>query len=227
MRTKYQISATITGFSDHTVFYLHDIDTQSDMNSAAIFRDKFEMEGDLNSAPKLLWLRTKKNGKTYYCILFIGNETVTVNGDISDMPYDMQITGSSIQDVHNLWKDQTKELYKQRQELINESKPFWTGIKLIDQKVHLIRMDFIREHYNSYWGLEELFNLADRFSADSVQNFYDQLTPEYKTSHYGKRIYNYLNSGKPVKILDEGIGAGQTCMELLAGSGWHLRVNCD
>jgi hypothetical protein len=49
---QYIISANITGFPDSTKFYLKDLDTDTDIDSALVMHHSFSMKGRLGVRPK-------------------------------------------------------------------------------------------------------------------------------------------------------------------------------
>src|SRR6185312_9547181 len=105
------------GFNNGAKFYLKDVDVDSDIDSVVIRNNQFVMRGSLADAPKSLWLYTKTSTNFYYTTLMIGNETITINGDIKDFPFDLSISGSKTQDEHTLLLNQEKAGYKERNKL--------------------------------------------------------------------------------------------------------------
>lgn len=210
---QYDIKANITGFANGTKFYLQDVDVNSNIDSAIIQNNHFELKGTLGNAPKNLWLTATSGKNFYYTVLLISNERVNIKGDIKDFPFYLSITGSKSQDDFNLQFSLLRDDYKQRDELVKayfslkgdsteiKGKAIWKTIRKIDSTDNKINMDFIGTHHNSYAGLMQLFYLKGEFSKDSLQHIYNNLKPEFKNSSYGQRIATYLKVGD---ILKEG-----------------------
>ncbi|MEJ7559312.1 MAG: TlpA disulfide reductase family protein [Pedobacter sp.] len=208
---QYSIIAHVTGFPDGTKFYLNDVDIDTDIDSALIRNNSFSLKGTLGESPRSLWVSTVFNNKTYYFSLLMGNEKVSVKGDIKDFPFDLKITGSKTQDGHNKLISLIKEGYKQRNPLVEEyfalkgdsarAKAVQTIIAKLDSVDKATRMNYVRQNLNSYSGLNALFDLKDDFPADTMRLFYKSINPEFRNSRFGKRIDTYIKVGK---ILEEG-----------------------
>lgn len=208
---QYIISANITGFPDSTKFYLKDLDTNSDIDSARIIHHSFSMKGRLGSPPQSLWLCSNYNNNFYYAILLIGNDTISVKGDIKDLPFDVSVTGSKIQDDLNILNALTKEGYKTRQKLVAEYfslKPDSAKIKgdalvnamnVLDSTRQDVTRKFIRDHLNTYPALQYIYFLRKAYGRDSMRVWYAALTPSMQQSQFGLRIANYLKVGDPLK----------------------------
>lgn len=208
---QYIISANITGFPDSTKFFLKDLDTQSDIDSALIIHNSFTLNGRLPSPPHSLWLYANYNNNFYYLILLIGNDTISVNGNIKDFPFDLSITGSKIQDGLNILNAFTKEGYKMRQKLLEEyfslkpdsakvrGKVIVNAMNALDSTNQKVTQRFIRDHLNTYPALQYMYFLRKAYGRDSLRTLYAALTPSMQESQFGLRIVNYLKVGDPVK----------------------------
>jgi thiol-disulfide isomerase/thioredoxin len=214
---QYLIRAEVTGFPDNTKFYLKDLDVDSDIDSAVLKNNRFEMRGKISDAPKSLWIYASANKNSYYTTLLIGNDNLTIKGDAEDFPFDLSITGSKIQDVHNLQVNLTKANYKKRNQLLQDyftlkgdsaeikGKQIWKVIGKLDSADDAVRKAFILSHLNTYEGLHELFYLKNKFPKDSLQQLYTSLTPEFKRSQFAQRIATYLKVGNILKKGDNSV----------------------
>jgi hypothetical protein len=208
---EYIISANITGFPDSTKFFLKDLDTESDIDSARIIHNSFTLNGRLPSPPHSLWLCATYNNNFYYLILLIGNDTISVKGDIKDFPFDLSVTGSKIQDGLNILNALTKEGFKMRQKLIGDYfslKPdsakirgnaIVKAINALDSTNQMVTKRFIRDHLNTYPALQYMYFLRKVYGRDSLRTWYAALAPSMQESQFGLRIFNYLKVGEPVK----------------------------
>src|SRR5258708_17072566 len=109
---QYTIKAHITGFPNGTKFYLEDVEVDSNIDSAIIKNDEFDLKGGLIQTPQSLWLCSQFGQKFYYTTLMMGNDAIRINADIKDMPFDLTITGSKTQDAHNMLNSLTKASYQ-------------------------------------------------------------------------------------------------------------------
>src|SRR5882757_2619841 len=117
---KYTIKADLTGFPDGTWFYLQDLDVDAIVDSVPIRQGRFAISGRLDDPPQSLWLYSNYQNTFYYTVLLIGNEAVSVKGDIKDFPFHLAITGSPVQDDLNALNHLTRDGYAQRNELLNQ-----------------------------------------------------------------------------------------------------------
>lgn len=214
---KYVIKANITGFKNGTKFYLNDVDHDINIDSAIINNDVFVFTGWLPEAPQNLWVTTTAGQKFYYFTLLIGNEHIEVKGDVKDLPFNLSVKGSEIQDVDSKFNQLIKDGYKRRNELMTQiialrgdssaklkTDSLRNAVDIVDNNNNAIQKTFVKTHLNSYSGLNVLFYLKDEFPKDTLQQMYNQLSPLYKQSRFGKRINTYLKVGK---ILQEGDAA--------------------
>ncbi|KIA94612.1 hypothetical protein OC25_09475 [Pedobacter kyungheensis] len=210
---QYTINAQITGFKNGTKFYLTDTELDTDIDSAIITNNVLNFKGTLRQTPQSLWVKTTIAQDFYYFTLLMGNEKINVSGDIKDFPFDLKITGSKTQEMHNKMIDLTKAGYKQRNKLLAEyfaltgdsakikAKAIWKVIGKIDSVDRMTRMNFVRQNLNSFEALDALFYLKNDFPRDTIHKFYNALHSDFKNTLYAKRIDTYLRVGE---ILDKG-----------------------
>ncbi len=211
----YRINGDLTGFKDGTVIYLFDLNTEKTIDSCEIKNNSFEFKGFFSNTPALLWLQTEVNNKSIYTVLLIGNENVSVQGDIKDFPFDVKIAGSKTQDEYNELRDLTKKYDKKRDSLVskffelaalkkeNEANYLMNmPIKVIDSIVQNITISYIKTHKKSINSLINLNNLKEQIPYDSIKKLYSNLDVEIKNSEYAKTIELYLKT-KTVDVGDK------------------------
>ncbi len=210
----YVISGNVTGFADGTKFYLKNLSTDVVFDSAVIKNNHFRFEGHLSDTPEEVALDVNLKDEFIYTILLIGNENITINGNISDFPFDLKITGSKFQEDNNYQYNLTKELYKQRNALVQEyfNLPedkreeegivIWEKIGKIDKATDSITINYIKTHNNTYPSIISLGNLKDKIHKDTLQKIFDKYTPEIKKSKYAKIVEVFLKE-KIAKIGDK------------------------
>jgi thiol-disulfide isomerase/thioredoxin len=210
---QYQIKAQLTGFADQTKFYLKDLIANVNVDSAVLVDGKFEMKGK-NSVVKAFWLYTNVK-PVVYTNLLIGPEQVLVKGDLKDFSMDLKITGSKHQDYFNVLNNQTKDLWKQRDIVVDSIMPYITGQKVdstkkiakrlgakmneIDSVVDGITLKFISENLNSYAAIRELYWKKNKYKKEEFERLFNAIKPEFKQSVFGKQIENYLKVGDALK----------------------------
>jgi thiol-disulfide isomerase/thioredoxin len=211
---QYAITAQITGFENGTKFYLNDITLDTNIDSAVIENNFLSFKGKLRSEPQSLWVTANSRQKFYYFTLLMGNERINVKGDIKDFPFDLKISGSKTQDMHNKMIALTKEGYKKRNSLVEQyqaltgdsvksnGKAIWKVIARLDSVDVLTRMDFVRQNLNSYEALDALFYLKRDFPKDTISKFYNSLNSKFKNTTYAKRIKTFLTVGDILEVGD-------------------------
>ena len=98
---EYTIIGEVTGFPNGTKFYLRNLMTDDVFDSTTIENNRFKFNGSLASPPEQIWLNTTVDDKFIFTNLLIGNEKITITGDITDFPWNMKIKGSKTQDELN------------------------------------------------------------------------------------------------------------------------------
>jgi thiol-disulfide isomerase/thioredoxin len=207
----YEIKGKITGFQNGTKFYLYDISTEANIDSTTIQNGTLLLKGSFGQTPKQLWLKAYYKQNFYYCNLLIGNEKISISGDITQFPTDISINGSKSQDDFNTQTRLTKHLFKQRADLVNQylelkndsgkvkTRQIWTVIHGLDSTDKQIRKDFIKTHPNSYAALIDLFYYRDEYPRDTLLKIYQSLIPKVKASVFGQRMITYLKIGNVLK----------------------------
>jgi peroxiredoxin len=200
----YVITGELTGFPDSTILYLQNLSTQDNFDSARIINNKFVFRGQLQNVPEQIWLHTTVDRQFLYTNLLIGNEKISIHGDIEDFPRDLKISGSKVQEEYSYFMDLTKELQVKRDSLVKaflelppeiqeaNEKEIWDKIKVIDDTTYAINVSYVDSHLNTFPGVIELGYLKKSYSKDSLQAMYNRLSPEIKASRYAKIIEIYL-----------------------------------
>jgi peroxiredoxin len=201
----YVITGNLTGFPDSTMLYLQNLSTQDNFDSARIIKNKFEFRGQLQNVPEQIWLNAKVNGQFIYANLLIGNENIHINGDMKDFPWDINISGSKIQDDYAYCLNLTKAFYIKRDSLVKsflelpqetqevKGKGIWAKINVLDDTTQSLNISYIKSHLNTYPGIIELGYLKKSFTKDTLKAMYARLSPEIKASRYAKIIEIYLS----------------------------------
>lgn len=211
---QYTVVGDLTGFANGTKFYLRELMSDTDVDSALLTNGKFTMRGK-TSAVKAYWLHTTYANNFFYTNLLFGAEKISIKGDAKDFPWHLNATGSVNQDVLNILNSQTKDLWKEREPLVNVVMPILMGpqtdstkkisdplikeMRKIDSALEAITLKFIDEHRNSYAALRELFWKRNKYSKEEFANIFASVAPIYKNSSFGRAIANYLKVGEPLK----------------------------
>ncbi|MBN1186100.1 MAG: AhpC/TSA family protein [Bacteroidales bacterium] len=201
----YIIKGDLTGFPDSTVFYLQNSSTQEVIDSAIIIKNNLEFKGQFQDTPEEIFLTAKVDGKFIYSYLLIGNEKISVSGDIKDFPWNVAISGSKSQDDYNILRSMTKSFDIERDSLVQsffklsqeeqeaKGKAIWDEINSIDDTTNSIRVRFTKTHINTYPGIINLGYLKKSLPKDTVLVLYNMLNPDIKASKYARVLEIFLN----------------------------------
>jgi peroxiredoxin len=219
---KYLIRGHLTGFANGTKFYLTDLSTFKDIDSATIRNDRFIMAGALTDPPSSLLISLSTfshpfaipnpNAGSAYIPLLIGNDTVEIEGDISALPFDVSVKGSKIQDQENelnlMLNANNKRIRALKETMMHlknkkDSAVLFRNIREsaeLERRNSQLRKEYGLKHLNTYSGLKALQPFA--IGTDTLQYIYDHLSTELKNWVFGRRLANYLRSKKELKIGD-------------------------
>ena len=203
---EYTIIGEVTGFPNGTKFYLRNLMTDDVFDSTTIENNRFKFNGSLASPPEQIWLNTTVDDKFIFTNLLIGNEKITITGDITDFPWNMKIKGSKTQDELNHLFERTKKFDNKRDSLIQiyrsllpEKRQEIGGnilneIEKLDSIMIPIRIDYIKSHPNTLISLIELGYLKNLMPRDTVQKIFEGYTKEIKKSKFAKVLEVFLKS---------------------------------
>ena len=201
----YLITGNVTGFPDSTMIYLGNQITYEIFDSTLIIGNKFQFKGQFQDEPEQIWLNTQVGNEMFYTILLIGNETIKIEGDIVDFPWNLNITGSRTHDEFNYLLKLTKPFDLKRDSLIKsfmqlspekqqeKGKDLMTEMKTLRDTSHALQVGYIKSHSNTYAGIIYLGYLKNTMPKDTVRILYNKLNDEIKGSKYAKVIEIYLH----------------------------------
>ncbi|WP_298555018.1 TlpA disulfide reductase family protein [uncultured Algibacter sp.] len=203
-KEKFTILGQISGFPDGTKFYLRNLATDAVFDSTTVENNSFKFEGHLSSPPEQIWLNATVDKKFIYTNLLIGNDNITVKGDISDFPWNVNIRGSKTQEDFNYSQSLTKENNIKRNSLVQTfmnlpqekqreiGAGIWKKIRTIDSATQISRINYIKSHPNTYISIIELGYLKNQLPKDTIQKIFKNYTPEIKESKYAKVVEVFL-----------------------------------
>jgi len=201
---KYIINGQVTGFSDGTKFYLKNLATDAVFDSTTVKKGTFKFEGTLASPPEQIWLNATVDTEFYYTNLLIGNDEITLKGDISDFPWNVSVSGSKVQEDFNYFQNITKKHIIKRDSLVQIflkltpekqqqlGRNIWREIGKIDSIVKALRFEYVKSHPATYTSIIELGYLKNKLPKDTIQKIFDHYTPRIKQSKYAKVVEIYL-----------------------------------
>ena len=213
----FHIEGHIKGIQEHSIVTLTDANKPTDtLARAAVKDDVFILTGHVNE-PNLVVLNFYSSKKK--TSLFIGNESVKLNGNIEDLS-GMQIQGSP-SELDFLAFEQTFNPYFSQLNQISQLANSPEGVSKKDSigKVYQeivmsiqVQVDsFIRQRKSSYVS-PFLLVVVNQLSDDVflLERRYQSLSPSVQESMYGKYIGEQINNGKVGAVGSEAENFTQT-----------------
>lgn len=208
----FTISGRITGIADSTQVMLQNISTGEYIDSSLVINSEFTFKGQLADEPEELriisGLEELKKGNLFYTDLLMGNEDVHLEADISDLPYNVNTSGSPTQDKAEHYRKQLYAWNVKLDSLNNHFKSFPDSIDTPEKKQAAIRIkevkdslenwkiNFIKENFNSYISLLT-YNYRRDFNVDTLKRLFSSVSEELKQSKYGEAIATQISYPKP------------------------------
>ncbi|MEM9722174.1 MAG: thioredoxin-like domain-containing protein [Bacteroidota bacterium] len=197
----FKLSATLTGFSDSTMFFLKSLETDEILDSSILINNQFELAGQLSYAsPLMLYSLELQGNKFAFTNLIMGNEEVELWGDLEDFPWNVKTKGSPTQDI----AEQYYQIVQTKNEGINnlnaelnslpdslrviEQNRISQRIQAINDSANDLSVDFIKTHFNSYPALIEFKRFKKSFDQDTLKVLYENLPEELKQSPYAQAV---------------------------------------
>lgn len=209
-QNNFKISGKLNGFEENA---LVKIERQNIiLDSCYLKNGKFQLNGSFEQSPTPVHL-TINNGKDFiYTSLFIGNEDITINSKIEDFPYNVKAAGSKYNALKYEYLQLEKDLNIQRKKFLNEmfslrdggkwndslQNAYWSAkepfgkVRIIDKQLDEIRNEFIDKKFNSYYGLYLMEIYKIEIPRSKLQNYFDNLSLEFKNTAYAKSINSHL-----------------------------------
>ena len=210
----YVIQGEVTGFPDSTEIYLANNHEDRFVDTTWVVGGHFQLRGTLTEEPMQLYLVATVEQQMKVMPLFMGNEQVSIQGDLSEFPARMKVSGSKYQKQWTEFAQQTlsyQEQYDSLQTLYGtlskteqnreELKRIRDQFAWLDQKIDSAQEAYMFTHPNAYPSLIHLQFKMSGYSKDTVKMLLDQMSEELQTSSYAKPVWTYIES-QPISIGD-------------------------
>jgi peroxiredoxin len=169
------------------------LDTDRILDSAYVSKGTLSLNGKIIQPEKLMLTATDLLSKEYiYTFLLIGNENVRFSAKKLDFPWNIDISGSGIQDIaekfnHVMYQKQsiTKHL---KEVFVNDREQLVQRYNQVSDSLDNVTIELIKENFNSYAALDNLKYHKTQFSRGELANLYTKLSPELKQSKRGTAI---------------------------------------
>lgn len=199
----FVVTGTIKGIADGTEVTLSDANNVQDtLARAVVEKNQFILKGTV-SEPNIFFLNL--HGPQKKSFIFIGNENVTLNGDVAEIQ-NLQVKGSKIHDDYSNYAKQFNPLFEQLTTLtnqINNTPGVQPGDSLLNK--HQALSELIMTKIDSYVEAHSASPVApflmmvtaqlDQDIANTERRF-SKLKPEAQQGFYGKIIKDRIEKSK-------------------------------
>lgn len=198
---KFLITANLSGFKDSTKFYLLNLDSARQIDSAYLIKGKIKFSGHV-SEPVTFRLYPKLEKEFIDFVFWVENKTIFIKGNREKFS-ELQIDGSQLNDIYRMAERKHADLDKLRNSLVdialvekNEDKAMgiWKSISVLDKQVLATRLQTIATFQPSLVTVKELFFLRNDISTDSLKLLFQKFPSNLKQTKYGEIIAEYLSA---------------------------------
>ncbi len=203
----YVIQGELTGFPDSTLFYLNDYQSRLTVDSARLIGGQLRMEGSLPEEPRRVRFGTVLKSSIVFLDMMIGNEKITISGDLSDFPYDVTVSGSKYQDQYVDFEKgvlpyrlQQDSVLKICRAMSAEERATPQGIRTMEAlnefyvRMDSVKTDYLFRHPDTYPSLVYLGQKMFDISKDTVKMLFGQMSEELQSSSFAKPVRTYIES---------------------------------
>ena len=185
---QYVIRAKIEGVKNGSIFELQEFSSQRIINRAKIEDNQFTMQGSLPDVPLHLWLGTTIGDEFFFCNLFLDNDTLYIEGTISDFPYGLHFSGAKTHMEYSCYQQLTKEISIEIDNLTNESMELHQLVKTNKKKKSNTKT-ILRERLNR---TNSSFELATDIELHAAILKRDSLRMEFIARNMDKQAGQFL-----------------------------------
>lgn len=198
-KTQIQVSVNLTGFKDSTKFYLVNLDSTQQKDSAYLTNGNLKFNYTI-SEPQVFRLKTYVENDFYSTNFWIEQKSISIIGSKEHFS-DLKIIGSPLNDIYKSVLEKVAALDALREKLVTQSfkesnqKYFdgiWKSISLLDKETLKIRVETIANFTPSLITLNELYFLRNDLTTDSLRLLFDKFPSSLKKTKYGEVISQYL-----------------------------------
>lgn len=193
---KFVITANLTGFKDSTKFYLVNLDSAQNLDSAYLLHQKLIFKGRVTE-PVVFRLRPETKDVSFN--FWVENRVITLTGGKTKFS-ELIVKGSPLNKIDYSVEHKHSSLDKLRDSLFikftNERNiEINKTIRAIDTKVKNIRLQTIATFQPSLVTIKELFFLRNDLTTDSLKMLFNRFPSSLRKTKYGNVITQYILTG--------------------------------
>jgi peroxiredoxin len=182
------------------------------LDSAFIWRGRFEFKGHADTPQFLLLRITKKDHKDFKLGFLAENRQMNISGNIDDAD-NVVITGSSTQNEYKSFSKKFKSYAEEETRLVelNDSLDAKRDKKDADSirkvmvsfraKEQAFIKDYAKHHPSSYISAQQVcYYFIDNPIVPELETIYNVFTPAVQNSYYGKKIKDALETARTTAL---------------------------
>lgn len=207
---QFSIEGHITGLPDSMQLELTDQLTGKIIDSTLVFNEQFNFNGYLDEEPMHLIIisgfKERLRGDLYYTYVLINNEAVHLEGDASDLPFNVTSSGSVLQkEAERFYKgyhqclvkiDSAKNSIKALADSSAEKAKAEKNLDQLRSDLGKWELNYLKKNFNSHMALVTYSRRRD-FPSYLLDSLYKTLSPELKETKYGKLVKTQIDFPKP------------------------------
>ena len=198
----FKINGSLKGLREKSFVYLTDANRLTDTIARSVVNaGAFKLTGKF-TAPNVYMLILDEGKKKYP--IFIGNDTISINGDISD-PKNIQVTGSpshndfvEFQQTFNPLMTKLNaisQMINSRQYLAKNDS-LMKEYASVNMEIQNAEDQFVQNKKSSYVSPFVLIILAQLSENPQLEKRFNMLSPEVKNSFFGKYLQEQIETAK-------------------------------
>lgn len=211
--SEYFIEMQVKGIPANTLFQLRELDTYKIINAGRYEKNKLILRGSLVNPPQMLELSAEtKNGEIRFDI-FIGNDTLLIRGNESDIPYSLTFEGAESQRQFAAYKMHMRELEQAYEEIKEQNKLKITKDTRQSELIHTLehrrelerrfeqlgrqvdstRIVYAINHLDEVVSQYLIISMMKKIPTNTLRAIYNSLPSEQWLPRYSKTILSYIN----------------------------------
>ena len=201
----YTIDGTVAGIEDGEWIFLNYVDEEMPDDSAQVKDGKFIFKGKIDDNFRQAYL--ERNGTSDYKSVFVENQLMDIHLEPGKFG-DATLNGSHTTSISDLYRDQLKDIAAKSDSLYSietvegtaEDDELWKQIEELEVETNYRTLEFIKAYQDEPFAAFILNIYARSMAIKSVNELYDNLSPEVKGSRYGEEVQSFLKTRKDVSI---------------------------
>ncbi len=208
----FVIKGELDGFPEHSKIILSDAITGKILDSTLVKSNHFKIAGYMEEEPSLLsFTLVKDDGQFFNSFLFVGNESIKLQGKPEDFPDNLKVSGSKYHQYKSRLDTKVASLNKERDKKLammfslrqegewNDSlqKQYWSKegiITKIDRRINALTKEFIEQNINSDYALLQLVTYKTEFSKAFIEAQLNELEANFRNSKYALVLQTFLKN---------------------------------